>query len=213
VCFRALLHKVGGVQEDKLILYGLSSLRKFLPNVGRTNKLDNVRSSPSAARPSLPFLRSVQPMSAARSPSGPLRMAIHPATRPLLCMSTVRLMSEAGRNPPGPLRGVTRLVCTRPHSGCPPLPIDKQRAFSRNPCTRGNPCSQRVILQDTFALLAIPRTRATHVRSDRSSGTPAHGDSPRPRAQRSPMCDKQRVPSGTSGHIDVTRPGLLPVPV
>jgi len=48
-CFHDLLHKVGGVPEDKLRLYGLSSLRKFLPNVGRANKLDNARSSPSAA--------------------------------------------------------------------------------------------------------------------------------------------------------------------
>ena len=40
-CFHTLLHKVGGVPEDKLRLYGLSSLRKFLPNVGRANKLDN----------------------------------------------------------------------------------------------------------------------------------------------------------------------------
>ncbi len=48
-CFHDLLHKVGGVPEDKLRLYGLSSLRKFLPNVGRANKLDNAMSSPSAA--------------------------------------------------------------------------------------------------------------------------------------------------------------------
>ena len=43
-CFRALIHKVASVPEDQLWRYGLSSLRKFLPNIGRANKLDDARS-------------------------------------------------------------------------------------------------------------------------------------------------------------------------
>jgi hypothetical protein len=43
-CFRALIHKVASVPEDQLWRYGLSSLRKFLPNIGRANKLDYDRS-------------------------------------------------------------------------------------------------------------------------------------------------------------------------
>jgi hypothetical protein len=42
--FRALIYKVASVPEDQLWRYGLSSLRKFLPNIGRSNKLDNIRS-------------------------------------------------------------------------------------------------------------------------------------------------------------------------
>jgi hypothetical protein len=43
-CFRALVHKVASVPEDQLWSYGLSSLRKFLTNIDRANKLDDTRS-------------------------------------------------------------------------------------------------------------------------------------------------------------------------
>ena len=43
-CFRALIHKVVSVPEDQMWRYGPSSLRKFLPNIGRANKLDDARS-------------------------------------------------------------------------------------------------------------------------------------------------------------------------
>ena len=45
VCFRALLHRVAGIPTESLKLYGVSSLRKFLPHVGKQNGLDEPRSA------------------------------------------------------------------------------------------------------------------------------------------------------------------------
>ena len=42
---RALLHRVAGIPTESLRLYGVSSLRKFLPHVGKQNGLDEPRSA------------------------------------------------------------------------------------------------------------------------------------------------------------------------
>ncbi len=69
---------------------------------------------------------------------------------------------------PGLLRPAPRLACARPRSGRTPLPSDKQRAFSRNLCTRDNPC----LLARDLAAGTRP-CRATS--SERSLGTSAPG--------------------------------------
>jgi hypothetical protein len=125
-----------------------------------------------------PPLRSVQPMLATYCFSGRLRTAIHPARRQLLFLCTMRPMPEAARVPGTPARGAPpcmratsqralapaerlhpgqpMLACAQPRSGRPPLPSVKQRPPSRNLCTRGNPCLQRVLLRDPCARPYIP---------------------------------------------------------
>ena len=44
LCLRGLLQKVAGVPAAHLHRYGVSSLRKFLPEIGKKNGLDTPRS-------------------------------------------------------------------------------------------------------------------------------------------------------------------------
>ncbi len=100
------------------------------------------------------LLRAVQHMSpSSPPPSGPLSMVIHPASHPQTFLRTVRPMPEPVSCPSGP-HACVDLPCMRSTSQwTPSLPSHKQQVFSRDPCTRGNPCSERVILRDPCAWL------------------------------------------------------------
>jgi hypothetical protein len=88
----------------------------------------------------------------ATSSERPLGTSAPGTTHACLRATSQRALAPAERLHPGQ----PMLACAQPRSGRPPLPSVKQRAPSRNLCTRGNPCLQRVLLRDPCARLYIP---------------------------------------------------------